>query len=169
MRLTLLVLLVLTLSACGGDEFQDLRDFVKNAGSDLRGKAEAPPELKPYEPFVYDNSLGLPDPFKPRKTEAANVARGGINQPDFTRNKQDLEGFPLEGLKMVGFLSRADVPHAVIRSPDGKIHRVKVGHFLGMNFGKIIAITESEVTVKETVQDSAGDWTERMSNLMLAE
>ncbi len=169
MRLTLPLILVITLSACGGDEFQDLRDFVKNAGSDLRGKSEPPPELKPYEPFIYDNSLGLPNPFQPRKLEAASGGRGGLNQPDLTRHKEALEEYPLEGLKMVGYLSRANVPHAVVRSPDGKIHRVKVGNFLGANFGKIVSITDNEITVKETVQDSAGDWAERMSNLMLAE
>ena len=88
MRRTLPLILVITLSACGGEEFQDLRDFVKNAGSDLRGKSDPPPELKPYEPFVYDNSLGLQNPFKPRKIEAASGGRGGLNQPDLTRHKE---------------------------------------------------------------------------------
>ncbi len=56
MRSTSMLLLAsLLLSACGGEEFQDLRDFVKNAGADLRGKVDPPPEIKPYEPFTYDN------------------------------------------------------------------------------------------------------------------
>jgi len=163
------ILLAATLSACGGEEFQDLRDFVKNAGSDMRGKVDPPPELKPYEPFIYDNAQGLPNPFKPRKAEVASGGRGGLNQPDVSRNKEALEEFPLEGLKMVGFLQQANTAHAVVRAPDGKIHRVKVGNYLGLNFGKIVSITESEITVKETVQDSAGDWTERMSSLILME
>lgn len=167
MKFVLPILFAALLGACGGEEFQDLRDFTKNAGADLRGKAAPPPELKPYEPFVYDNSAGLSNPFKSRKIEVVSGGRGGFNQPDLTRNKEALEEFPLEGLKMVGYLSKINIAHAVVRSPDGKIHRVKVGNFLGLNFGKIVAITESEVTVKETVQDSAGDWTERMSGLLL--
>jgi len=169
MKLIFPLLLVVTLSACGGEEFQDLRDFVKNAGSDMRGKVDPPPELKPYEPFIYDNAQGLPNPFKPRKAEVPSGGRGGLNQPDTSRNKEALEEFPLEGLKMVGFLQQANIGHAVVRAPDGKIHRVKVGNYLGLNFGKIVSITESEITVKETIQDSAGDWTERMSSLILME
>jgi type IV pilus assembly protein PilP len=71
MRLACLILSSsLLLSACAEEEFQDLRDFVKETGSGMRGKVDPPPEIKPYEPFVYDNSTGLPDPFKPRKPEA---------------------------------------------------------------------------------------------------
>ena len=98
----ILLLIPLLLSACGGEEFQDLRDFVKNSGADLRGKVDPPPEIKPYEPLTYDNSLALPDPFKPRKAEVRSGGQG-INQPDLERRKEALEEFALESLKMVGF------------------------------------------------------------------
>ena len=170
MKSFLLVLLVpLLLSACGGEEFQDLRDFVNNAGADMRGKVDPPPELKPYEPFSYDNSLALPDPFKPRKQETKSTASVGINQPDMQRNREPLEEVPLEGIKMVGYLYQANLGHAIVRSPDGKLHRVKVGNYLGPNFGKIVAVTDAEIKVKEQVQDSAGEWTERISILPLME
>ena len=104
MRSTHLLLISLLLTACGGEEFQDLRDFVKNAGADMRGKVDPLPELKPYEPFTYDNSLALPDPFKPRKPETKSGANSGINQPDMERHREALEDIPLENLKMVGYL-----------------------------------------------------------------
>lgn len=163
-----MILAALILSACGGEEFQDLQDFVKNSGADLRGKVDPPPDIKPYEPMNYDNSAGLTDPFKPRKPEMRN-ASGGLNQPDFSRPKQELEEFPLEGLKMIGYLQRAGVGHAVIRSPDGKVHRVKSGNYMGLNFGQIISVTETELRIKEMIQDSAGDWSERESSLQLVE
>ena len=165
----LLMLTALLLSACGREEFQDLRDFVKNAGADMRGKVDPPPELKPYEPFVYDNSLALPDPFKPRTPEIKSSTSAGINQPDMGRNREPLEEVPLEGMKMVGYLYQAKVGHAIVRSPDGKLHRVKAGNYLGPNFGKIISVTDAEIKIKEQVQDSAGDWTERISILLLTE
>ena len=165
----MIVLGTLLLAACGGEEFQDLRDFVKNAGADMRGKVDPPPELKPYEPFTYDNSLALPDPFKPRKQETKGGGGGGINQPDMERNREPLEEVPLEGIKMVGYLYQAKVGHAIVRSPDGKLHRVKAGNYLGPNFGKIISVTDTEIQVREQVQDSAGDWTERISILPLME
>ncbi len=170
MRLTSTVLLAsLLLSACGGEEFQDLRDFVKNAGADMRGKVDPPPEIKRYEPFTYDNSLALPDPFKPRTQETKGGDRPGLNQPDRKRHREALEEFPLEGLKMVGFLYQAKAGHAIVRSPDSKLHRVKAGNYLGLNFGQIIAVTETEVKVKEMVQDSHGDWVRRISSLQLME
>jgi type IV pilus assembly protein PilP len=167
LRMTLLAALLL--AGCAGDEFQDLRDFVKNSGADMRGKVEPPPEVKPYEPFNYDNSMGLPDPFKPRRQETKNAGHPGLNQPDMQRRKEELEEFPLEGIKMVGYLYQANVGYAVLRSPDGKLHRVKVGNYLGQNFGRIAAIAENEVKIKEMVQDGTGDWTERESTLQLAE
>ncbi len=164
-----ILLALVLLAGCGGDEFQDLRDFVKNAGADMRGKVEPPPEIKPYEPFTYDNDTNLPDPFKPRKPELKNAPRTGLNQPNLNRPKEELEDYPLESLKMVGYLSQKGVGEALIRSSEGKIYRVKVGNYIGLNFGQVTSVTESEVKIKEMVQDSVGDWTERESSLQLAE
>jgi type IV pilus assembly protein PilP len=162
-------LLVVLLAGCGGEEFQDLRDFVNNAGADMRGKVEPPPDIKPYEPFAYDNSTSLPDPFKPRKQDARSSNRVGQNQPDLDRPKEELEDYPLESLKMVGYLYQRNVGHAVIKSSEGKIYRVKAGNYIGLNFGQIFSVSETEVKIKEMVQDSAGDWTERESSLQLVE
>ena len=165
----LILLATLLLVACGGEEFQDLRDFVEESGADLRGQVEPAPEIKPYEPFIYDNSDSLPDPFKARKQEAKNISGSGVNQPDLARPRQELEEFPLESLKMVGYMRKNNAGYAILRSAEGKLHRVKVGNYAGMNFGQIIAITETEVKIKEMVQDGAGDWLERESSLQLVE
>jgi type IV pilus assembly protein PilP len=162
-------LLVVALTGCGGEEFQDLRDFVSNAGADMRGKVEPPPDIKPYEPFAYDNSASIPDPFKPRKQDARNANRVGQNQPDLDRPKEELEDYPLESLRMVGYLYQRNVGHAVIKSSEGKIYHVKAGNYIGLNFGQILSVSETEVKIKEMVQDSAGDWTERESSLQLIE
>lgn len=134
----------------------------------MRGKVDPPPDIKPYEPFTYDNATGLPDPFKPR-TDARNPRRTGQNLPNLDRPKEELEDFPLESLKMVGFLFQRNVGHAVIRSAEGKVYRVKAGNYIGQNFGRIASVSETEVKIKEMVQDSAGDWSERESNLQLVE
>lgn len=170
MRMSYLVLsIALLLAGCGGEEFQDLRDFVNNAGADMRGKVEPPPDMKPYEPFAYENTTALPDPFKPRKQDARNANRSGQNQPNLDRPKEELEDYPLESLKMVGYLYQNKVGHAVIRSSEGKIYTVKPGNYVGLNFGQIISVIETEVKIKEMVQDSAGDWTERETSLQLVE
>jgi len=163
------ILFSILLSGCGGEEFQDLQDFVKNSGADLRGQVDPAPEIKPYEAFVYDNSASLPSPFKPRKQETKNLVGSGLNQPDLARPKQELEEFPLESMKMVGYLRKGSVGNAIIRSSEGKLHRVKIGNYIGMNFGQITSVTETEVKLKEMVQDGAGDWVERESSLQLVE
>ena len=93
MRLIYLASVAALLAGCGGEEFQDLRDFVKNSGADMRGKIEPPPEVKPYENFAYNNDANLPDPFKPRKAETRPGANLGLNQPDMDRPKEALEEF----------------------------------------------------------------------------
>ena len=164
-----LMIAAILLVGCGGEEFQDLHDFVKNSGVGLRGKIEPPPEVKPYHYFAYLNEGNIPDPFMPRKQETRASAGVGENQPDLDRPKEALEEFPLESMKMVGFLSQDDVGYAVIRAPDGKLHRVESGNYIGMNFGLIAGVDDTGVAIKEMVQDSSGAWTERESNLQLLE
>lgn len=169
MRPSYLVLVVVLLSGCGGAEYQDLRDFVKNSGADMRGKIDPPPEVKPYEFFAYNNDTNLPNPFKPRKQDLRSGGGAGLNQPDMNRPKEALEEFPLESLKMVGYLYQNKVGWAVIRATDNKLYRVKAGNYIGLNYGLITEVTDSSVMIKESVQDSSGDWSERDSSLQLME
>ncbi len=159
------VLIVLGLSGCGNGGMEDLQSFVTETGKDMQGKIEPLPEVKVYEPFTY-NAFDLPDPFKPRKLSTGG---GGGMQPDLTRPKEPLEAFSLETLKMVGVVSKKGLIHAVIKTPDNAIYHVKKGNYVGQNFGLITQISDSEVTLREIVQDSAGDWSERTSTLILQE
>lgn len=167
MRLIYLALATLLLAGCGGEEFQDLRDFVKNSGADMRGKIPPPPSVKVYEPFAYNNNTDVVDPFKPRKAESNSSGKRGENEPDLYRPKEALEEFPLESLKMVGYVLKGKVGYAVIRAPDRKLYQVKAGNYVGMNFGSIKKISDTEILIKEVVQDSTGDWSERISSLKL--
>ena len=159
------IVIILGLTGCGGGGMEDLRTFVAETGKDMQGKIEPLPEVKVYEPFTYE-AFDLPDPFKPRKLSTGG---GGGMQPDLTRPKEPLEAFSLETLKMVGVLSRKGVIHAVIKTPDNAIYHVRKGNYVGQNFGLITQIGDSQVSLREIVQDSAGDWSERTSTLLLQE
>ncbi len=164
-------LAALLVTGCGGDEFSDLRQFVKESGEGLRGRVEPIPEVKQFEPFAY-NAFDLPDPFKARTTvaDSRTTAGGGGPQPDLNRRKEALEAFPLESLQMVGTLEQKRVYYALIKTPDKNLYRVKVGNYVGQNFGVITAVSDSAVTLKEVIQDpSSGSWTERTSSLQLLE
>lgn len=166
MKRGIFVILALSLSACSVDHNEDLKQFVKDSGNGLRGKVDPLPEIKPYEPFTYD-AFDLQDPFKPRKLQPAKGS-GGI-QPDLNRAKEALEAYPLENLSMVGMLQKNKTIFAIIKTPDNNLYRVKAGNYIGQNFGVISKISESDVSLKELVQDSAGDWIERESTLQLQE
>jgi type IV pilus assembly protein PilP len=165
MRPLIISVLTLGLSACGGGNMNDLQTFVAETGKDMQGKIEPLPEIKAYEPFTYD-AFDLPDPFKPRKLSAGG---GGGIQPDLTRPKEPLEAFSLETLSLVGMLTKQGARHAVIKTPENAIYHVRKGNYVGQNFGLITQINEGEVTLREIVQDSAGDWSERISTLVLQE
>lgn len=165
-RLLILGFLTATLTACGGGDVEDLQQFMSEAGKDMQGKIEPLPQIKPYESFGYD-AFDLPDPFKPRKLSPSGG--GGGLQPDLTRPKEPLETYSLETLKMVGMVSKKGVIHAVIGAPDKSIYHVRAGNYMGQNFGLITKITDTDITLKEIVQDSAGDWAERTSTLTLQE
>jgi type IV pilus assembly protein PilP len=127
------------------------------------------PEVKPYEPFTYD-AMELPDPFKPRKlTPPSGSGKVGGLQPPKDHVKQILENFPLDALKMVGTLEQGKITYALIKTPDRALYRVKLGNYIGQNFGIITQVTDSEVKLTEIVQDSGGDWTERQTSISLVD
>jgi len=165
---TLIALAGLALAACGGEEHQDLRAWVKDQDNMPRPRIEPLPEVKPYEPFAYTaDKDGLVDPFKPRQIEAPKQAAGSGIRPDLNRPREPLESYPLENLRMVGTLAQHKQVFALIKTPDSNLFRVKQGNYLGQNFGLITEINEATVKLKEIVQDSAGDWIERVSSLQL--
>jgi type IV pilus assembly protein PilP len=158
------------LTACGGEEFSDLKAELKDKTKDMRGRVDALPIVKPYEPVPY-KVLEQQDPFSTAKielvTKSASSGGGGL-KPDFNRPKEPLEAYPLESLKMVGVLQQKKANFALVKADTG-LFRVKVGNYVGQNFGLITTITDSQVQVRELIQDAAGDWTERQSTLQLQE
>ena len=133
-------------------------------GKGTRGRLDPVPQIKPYEPFAY-NAFDLPDPFKPRKIEPT---KGGSKlAPDLARRREPLEAFPLESLTMVGTLEKNKAMYALIRTPEKDIYQVRAGNYMGQDFGVIVGISDTEIKLRELVQDGAGDWTERTSSLQL--
>ena len=166
MRKLAVALASLALVACAGGDHEDLRQWMNDASKDVKGRIPPLPEVKPYEPVPYDAS-NLIDPFKPAKIGAEQKKGGGGGlQPDLDRPREPLEAYPLESLKYVGVMTRKKVSYAIVQV-DGSLYQVRVGNYMGQNFGVITRVTESEVALKELIQDSAGDWVERASTLLL--
>lgn len=164
-RALLVIAIGASLAGCGGESHQDLRAWMAEQGKGARGKLDPVPQIKPYEPFAY-NAFDMPDPFTPRKIEPA---KGGGSKlaPDLARRREPLESFPLESLTMVGTLEKNRSMYALIRTPEKDVYQVRAGNHMGQDFGIITGITETEIKLRELVQDGAGDWTERTSSLQL--
>jgi type IV pilus assembly protein PilP len=171
MKAFLVIALGLLLAACSGEEFGDLKAELKDKTKDLRGRIEPLPVVKPYEPVSY-KAFDQTDPFSSAKielvTKLGGTGGGGLKPPDPNRPKEPLEAYPLESLKMVGVLQQKRANFALVKADVG-LYRVKVGNYLGQNFGLITTITESQIQLRELIQDSVGDWTERQSTLQLQE
>lgn len=153
------------LIGCGGGEQDELRQWMREETKDLRGRVAPLPQVKPYEPVAYDAS-GLVDPFRSSKLRVDEKQRGGGLQPDLNRNKEPLEAYPLESIKYVGSVTKNKQTQAIVLV-DGALHQVRVGNYMGQNFGVVTRISEAEMSLRELVQDPAGDWIERISALML--
>ena len=163
----LLVPIAFAVLASCSSEIEELKTFVRDSEKGLPRRIDPLPPVKPFEPFTYEG-FDLPDPFKPRKLAPPKEGSGGGLAPDLNRRKEPLEAFPLEQLKMVGTLSQGKDTYAIVRA-EKTLYRVKKGNYMGQNFGLITDVTESEIKLKEIVQDSAGDWAERQSILPLLE
>jgi type IV pilus assembly protein PilP len=165
------VVAVLSLSACTSDvsELQAWMDETRANAPRRTGKIEEP---KRFEPFRYEARSDI-DPFSNSKLQVALARftdrnKGGLT-PDLNRRKEPLESFPLDGLRLVGHLNRASTGPVALVEADKVIFQLRVGNYVGQNFGRVTRISETEVSVKELVQDAAGDWVERDSALALQE
>jgi type IV pilus assembly protein PilP len=165
-----------SLAGCGEPDIQDLQKFVADTKASTPGqKLEPPPEVKPYHPIPY-TAQGLKDPFvvsafaqQQIVVEEPQAIDNGI-RPDPDRVREELEKYSLGSLKMVGTFRRLDgILWALVQAPDGIVHRVQKGNYLGTDHGKIINITEQRVELNEIVSAGEGRWTEREAFLSLAE
>ena len=172
-RSLMLCAVCLALGACSDGGQEELRRWMEENSRNLRGNIPKLPEVKPYAPVPYAVEGAL-DPFQPNKIEPESKSKsgsgkGGAFQPDFEarelRNSM-LEKYPVESLKMIGYLNVNKKPMAVIQV-DNKVKQVKVGDYMGLDFGLVTRISETEVQLRELIQDSAGDWSERKSSLLL--
>ena len=169
-RLVIVASCMLLLSACGSSD-DELRQWMANARKDVHPVITYLPEPTTFEPYVYGDQADV-DPFNPLKItnmlrRLAAKSNNGL-APDMTRRKEPLESFPLDSISMVGLLTRPNLRYALLRA-EGVVYQVKVGNYVGQNFGIVTKISDSEVTLKEVVQDASGEWVERISTLQLQE
>lgn len=171
MKQLILIAISLLLAACDQSEHQDLRAWMKENSKDLRGNIAKLPPVIIYQAIPFDTQ-GHPDPFSvARITQESRLGqgKGGALQPNFEardlRNNL-LERYPLESMRLIGFLRINHQPLAVIQA-DQHVKQVRVGDYIGQDFGIIVNISESEVTLRELIQDSGGDWIERTSTLLM--
>jgi len=160
---------LLLLVACSGDQHEDLTSYIDEVQSRKQGRIKGLPEIKPYESFIYDPS-SLRDPFSPFVAEEEQVAivDDGL-RPDSNRKREALEQFPLDSLVFVGNLERNGKRWALIAAPDDTVYRIQPGNHLGQNFGEILSISETTVSIKEIIPNGTGGWVDREVSLQLTE
>jgi type IV pilus assembly protein PilP len=164
---------LLLLAGCGGEEHRDLKEELGNLTKDMRGRVDPLPQVKPYEPVPY-TAEGQIDPFRPERIEVAAAGRGApsasasLIDEQKKRPPEPLEAFPLESIQMLGTITQKNETFALVKAGPN-LYRVRKGTYRGQNFGVITAIDEAQISLKELVQDSTGDWVERMSQLQLVE
>lgn len=169
-KLFAIAILAATLAACGDDNMSDLRDWVDGAKKRQKGAVEPLPEIKTVEPFLFKPE-DIRDPFmQNEKSETPEESKGenGI-RPDTTRSKEELETYELDTLRMVGTINQQGQLWGLVRANDGTIHRIRVGNYIGRNYGKIIRIKEGQIELLEIIPDSPGGWRERKASLELIE
>jgi len=160
------------LAGCGNNDIVDLKKYIEEVKSRPKSAIEKLPEIKMVEPFVFPVDT-LRDPFKPLEEPETIQGEGNTTgnglKPDFTRRKEELEAFPLDGLKMAGTIFMKSNLWGLVKASDKTIHRVQVGNYMGKNFGKIIRISTEKIELLEIVPDKPGTWREQQSYLALTQ
>ena len=165
-----LLLAAVGLTACEGDT-QELQAWMDQQRREVRASVPPLEPPKKFDPVPYANA-GAVDPFSNQKLSVAIKlearAPNSVFASELNRRKEPLESFPLDSMTMVGSVTKAGVPFALLRV-DNLLYQVKAGDYLGQNYGRVTRITETEVTLREIVQDAVGEWIERPGALSLQE
>lgn len=146
----------------------DLRAYIDEVKARPGGRIEPLPQIQPAPTFAYEpgdrRSPFVPDTPQRRVSTDPNAVRG----PDPNRPREFLEQFPLDTMHMVGTLSSAGKSFGLVQTADGLIHRVSVGNHLGQNYGRILSISESEISLVEIIPDGLGGYLERPASVALS-
>lgn len=171
----MMAFLLLGLAGCGVSGSEELREWMAQERANTRPfvKPLSPP--KQYKPENYSQT-GLPNPYSKDKlakvfaSESRSTAQVNdtLIAPERVRRKEALEAYPLDTMAMVGSLIKEGKPAALLKV-DKLLYQVRLGNYLGQNYGRISNISETEITLREIVQDAAGEWIERPATLQLQE
>lgn len=165
---------VITLVGCTGSSQDELRQWMAEQKSQTFPKVAPLSEPKQFKPETY-NQLAEVDPFSNKKLTIAlkkdaaqATSNGALLAPELARRKEPLEEFPIDSMALVGSMVKAGTNVALVTV--GKLlYQVRQGDHLGQNYGRITKIAETEITLREIVQDAAGEWIERTASLQLQE
>lgn len=164
------VMLTLSVVACGGEQ-EELQQWMEQQKREVKPNVEPLSPPKKFLPQAYSAVTGV-EPFSTQKLTVAlkQEARqpNSLLAAEINRRKEPLEAYPLDSMSMVGSVVKQGHPYALLRV-DNLLYQVKIGDYLGQNYGKITKINETDVSLREIVQDAAGEWTERVGSLQLQE
>ena len=165
---------MLILAGCGPSGDDDLRQWMADLRSSTKPHVTPLTEPKQFLPQPYSMESGV-EPFNSIKlTQALQrdstqlASNAALIAPEMARRKEPLEAYPLDAMAMVGSLDKKNVPTALLKV-NNLIYPVRVGNYLGQNYGKITRISENTIQLREIVQDATGDWVERTTSLDLQE
>ncbi len=158
------VLSSLAAAGCSGGQ-SDLQKWIEATKKKPGGRIQPLPEVKPYESFVYSAS-SMRSPFQPQGASSAN---GQNLRPSSRRNREFLEGFSLDTLKMVGTFKVGNSFYGLVQSRDGLVHKVQPGNYLGQNDGKVTDISGGKISLVEIIPDGLGGYIERPASLALSD
>ena len=168
-----LALATLGLNACGDSDQEDLQRWMVEQRAQIKPSVPPISEPKKFTPQAYTEASSF-EPFNMLKLtqalrrESNQPSTSELIAPELARRKEALEAFPLDTMAMVGSMNRNGQPVALVRV-DKLLYKVRVGEYLGLNYGRITRINETEVALREIVQDAAGEWIERVATLQLQE
>ena len=164
------VLLTVLLSACT-ERVGGLNEYIAEVKARPADPIDPIPPVKTYTPYEYEGFDGR-DPFLQSTTEGSDdvaSTSGTGPQPDFERPKEYLERYELDTLSMVGTFAKESSYWALVRDPEGVIHRVPAGNYIGKNHGKVVNIANTQVSLSELVSDGNGGWLVREASIALGE
>jgi type IV pilus assembly protein PilP len=172
--LAFLVLIAVALSACTGEDQEELSSWMQRERNSIKPDVKPIPEPSKFVPYSYGGERFV-EPFSNEKL--ASILKSGqslpneksaLIEPELNRRKQPLEAFPLDTMKMVGSLNRKGQLVGLVKV-DKLLYQVTRDNYLGQNFGRILKIEENQIVLREIVQDAAGEWIERPAALQLQE
>ena len=164
------ILLAVSIIGCNDtNKVEELRLKIEDKKLNTISNVPDFPEIKVFDSYNYKSS-SMKSPFK-KSVSVLKIEKKVFTNvnPDLKREKTKLESYDLPLLKMIGTLKiKNNEIESIIEAPDGVVYSLRIGDYIGKNYGVVKQIEENQIMLEEIIPNGSFNWQKRPATITMS-